>query len=58
MAQRVKDLALVTAVALVIAVAQVQSLAWELQHAVGTAKKNGLYLCAVHYVLVVYLFYT
>ena len=40
MAQQVKDLSGVTAVAQVIAVAQVWSLAWELLHAEGAAKNN------------------
>ena len=39
MVQWVKDLALSTAVAQVTAVMWVQSLAWELQHASGIAKK-------------------
>ena len=40
MVQRVKDLAVVTEVAQVAAVAQVQSLARELPHAVGVAKRK------------------
>ena len=39
MAQQVKDLDL-TAVSLVIAVAWIRSLTWELPHAMGTAKKK------------------
>ena len=38
MAQPVKDPALSTAVAQVMAVAWVQSLAWDFPHAIGTAK--------------------
>ena len=40
MAQQVKDLGIVTAVVQVTAVGQVRSLAQELSHAVGVAKKK------------------
>ena len=40
MAQHIKDLAVVTAVALVIAVVQVCSLTWEPLHAADSAEKK------------------
>lgn len=41
MAQWVKDLGVVTAMALATAVAQVPSLTWELLHGMGMAKKTN-----------------
>ena len=42
MAPHVKDPGVVTALALVTAMAQVWSLAWEIPHAIGVTKINNL----------------